>query len=90
MLDYSHPHERIGVVYKGKARLKIGEEGRIVQQGDFYCIPANTTHGDTCLSEDPFVMLDIFSPIRGLYYQTEVIFFEPRLIYIDLIIFSFK
>ena len=62
--DHSHPHEQVGVVYKGKARLKIGEEERIVQQGDFYCIPANTTHGDTCLGEDPFVMLDIFYPVR--------------------------
>ena len=62
--DHFHPHEQIGVVYKGKARLKIGEEERIVQQGDFYCIPANTTHDDKCIGDDPFIMLVIFYPVR--------------------------
>jgi quercetin dioxygenase-like cupin family protein len=62
--EHSHPHEQIGVVYQGKATLRIGEEEQIVQKGDFYCIPANVPHGDTCISDEPFVMLDIFYPIR--------------------------
>lgn len=61
---HSHPHEQIGMVYSGKARLKIGDDERIVQKGDFYCIPANVPHSDTCLGEEPFVMLDIFYPVR--------------------------
>jgi len=55
---------QIGVVYSGKAELRIGDEQRVVQKGDFYCIPANTPHSDTCVGEKPFVMLDIFYPIR--------------------------
>jgi len=61
---HSHPHEQIGMVYSGKGVLRIGEEERIVQQGDFYCIPANVPHSDTCIGDEPFVMLDIFYPIR--------------------------
>ncbi len=61
---HSHPHEQIGMVYAGKARLKIGDEERVAQKGDFYCIPANVPHGDTCLGDQPFVMLDIFHPVR--------------------------
>ncbi len=61
---HSHPHEQIGIVYSGKAILRIGEEERIAQKGDFYCIPANVIHGDTCIGDEPFVMLDIFNPIR--------------------------
>jgi quercetin dioxygenase-like cupin family protein len=61
---HSHPHEQIGMVYSGKALLKIGEEERIVQKGDFYCIPAGVPHSDTCLGDEPFVMLDIFYPVR--------------------------
>ena len=61
---HSHPHEQIGVVYSGKAVLRIGGEERIVKKGDFYCIPANVQHGDTCVGEKPFVMLDIFCPVR--------------------------
>ncbi|MBI5050820.1 MAG: cupin domain-containing protein [Nitrospirae bacterium] len=61
---HSHPHEQIGMVYAGKATLRIGDEERIVQQGDFYCIPANVPHSDTCIGDEPFVMLDVFYPIR--------------------------
>jgi quercetin dioxygenase-like cupin family protein len=35
---HSHPHQQIGLIYAGKAVLRIGEE--------------------------PFVMLDIFYPVR--------------------------
>lgn len=62
--EHSHPHEQVGIVYSGKAALKIGGEERIVQEGDFYCIPANVPHSDTCLGDKPFVMLDIFYPVR--------------------------
>lgn len=61
---HSHPHEQIGMVYAGKAVLRIGREERIAQQGDFYCIPANVPHSDTCIGDEPFVMLDIFYPVR--------------------------
>lgn len=61
---HSHPHEQIGMVYAGCARLRIGDEERVVKQGDFYCIPANVPHGDTCIGEQSFVMLDIFCPVR--------------------------
>lgn len=61
---HSHPQEQIGMVYAGKALLRIGDEERVVQKGDFYCIPANTPHSDTCIGDEPFAMLDIFYPIR--------------------------
>jgi quercetin dioxygenase-like cupin family protein len=61
---HTHPHEQIGMVYAGKAVLRIGDEQRVVEKGDFYCIPAEVPHGDTCLGEEPFVMLDIFYPAR--------------------------
>lgn len=61
---HTHPHEQIGMVYGGRARLKIGDEERVVGKGDFYCIPADVPHSDTCLGDEPFVMLDIFHPVR--------------------------
>ncbi len=61
---HSHPHEQIGMVYAGKAILRIGNEERIVQKGDFYCIPSNIPHSDTCIGDELFVMLDIFYPVR--------------------------
>ncbi len=62
---HSHPHEQIGMVYSGQARLRIGDEEREVGPGDFYCVPAGVPHSDTALSDEPFVMLDIFYPVRG-------------------------
>jgi quercetin dioxygenase-like cupin family protein len=64
VLLHSHKNEQVGVVYAGKARLRIGNEERIVKKGDFYCIPANVPHADTCIGSKPFVMLDIFCPPR--------------------------
>ena len=61
---HTHPHEQIGVVHGGEAMLTIGEEKRHVKKGDFYCIPADVPHGDTTIGDEPFVMLDIFHPVR--------------------------
>ncbi|MFX1426850.1 MAG: cupin domain-containing protein [Promethearchaeota archaeon] len=61
---HSHKHEQIGIVYEGEAKLRIGNEERIVKKGDFYCIPANTPHSDECIGEKPFIMLDVFYPKR--------------------------
>ncbi len=61
---HSHPHEQIGMVYGGQALLRIGGEEQLVRRGDFYCIPAGVPHGDTCIGDEPFVMLDVFYPVR--------------------------
>ena len=66
---HSHPHEQIGMVYSGKAFLKIGDEERIAEKGDFYCIPANVPHSDKCIGDKPFIMLDIFYPLREDFIQ---------------------
>ncbi len=61
---HSHKHEQIGMVYGGQAKLRIGGEERIAKKGDFFQIPSNTPHGDTCIGDKPFIMLDIFCPLR--------------------------
>jgi len=62
--QHSHPHEQVGMVYSGKAKLCIGDEERLVKKGDFYCIPSDVPHSDTCIGDEPFVMLDIYYPVR--------------------------
>lgn len=66
---HSHPHEQTGMIYAGKARLRIGDEERIVQTGDFYSIPPEVPHSDTCIGDEPFVMLDIFCPVREEFIE---------------------
>jgi quercetin dioxygenase-like cupin family protein len=65
---HTHPHEQIGMVHSGRAVLRIGDEERTVQTGDFYCIPGGVQHSDTVLGDEPFVMLDIFYPIREGFF----------------------
>jgi len=62
--EHSHPHEQVGMVLAGKAILRIGDEERVMHKGDFYCIPSNVPHSDTCIGDKPFTMLDIFCPVR--------------------------
>ncbi|HDJ28207.1 MAG TPA: cupin domain-containing protein [Proteobacteria bacterium] len=66
---HSHPHEQVGMVYSGKAKLRIGDEEKVVQKGYFYCIPANIPHSDTCMGSEAFVMLDIFYPVRNDFIE---------------------
>jgi quercetin dioxygenase-like cupin family protein len=66
---HAHPHEQVGVVYSGKAILRIGDEERVVKKGDFYCIPANVPHSDVCIGDKPFIMLDVFYPLREDFIQ---------------------
>lgn len=61
---HSHPHEQPGMVYSGKALLRIGKEERVVSKGDFYRIPSNVPHSDVAIGDEPFIMLDIFYPAR--------------------------
>ena len=61
---HAHPHNQVGMVDAGRALLRIGNEERTVEKGDFYCIPAGVSHGDTRIGDEPLVMLDIFCPVR--------------------------
>ena len=61
---HAHPPEQVGVVYSGKAILRIEDKERLVKKGDVDCIPSNVPHSDTTVGEEPFIMLDIFYPIR--------------------------
>lgn len=75
---HSITHEQIGMVYGGKALLRIGDEKRVVQKGDFYNIPSGISHRDTCLGEESFTMLDIFYPVREDFLQKLKTAAEPK------------
>lgn len=66
---HSHPHEQICIVYSGKGLVRIGNEQKVLQQGDFCYTPGNVPHSDTCIGEEPFVMVEIFYPVRGDFVE---------------------
>jgi quercetin dioxygenase-like cupin family protein len=64
--SHSHPHEQMGIVLSGKFELTIGEESRLLEEGDAYLIPSNVEHSVRVL-ESQACALDIFSPPREDY-----------------------
>jgi quercetin dioxygenase-like cupin family protein len=60
---HAHPHEQIGTVLKGSIELVIGDEKRMVLEGEAYHVPSNVLHGGKC-GESPSEIIEVFSPVR--------------------------
>lgn len=64
--EHAHPHEQMGTVLGGEIELLIGEERRVVREGDAYHIPSGVLHSARA-SDSPARVLDVFSPPREDY-----------------------
>jgi quercetin dioxygenase-like cupin family protein len=60
--EHSHPHEQMGTVLKGTIDLRIGDERKIVYEGDAYQVPSNIVHSGE--SQTPAEVLEVFYPPR--------------------------
>lgn len=59
---HTHIHSQTSYVVSGKFEVTVGDEVKILEEGDgFYAAP-NVKHGCVCLEEG--VLIDVFSPIR--------------------------
>jgi len=65
---HSHPHEQGGMLIKGKLKLTIGEETRLVEPGAMFLIPGGVLHRAIAVG-GPVVVLDVFSPVREDYAE---------------------
>lgn len=65
---HQHPHEQGGVVLKGQLEFTIGDEVRIISEGQMYLIPPNTPHKAIAVN-GPAIAMDVFSPIREDYVE---------------------
>lgn len=63
---HQHPHEQIGYVVRGRMRLVIGDEARVLDAGDAYAIPGGVPHMAEPVDGDCTVV-DIFHPHREEY-----------------------
>jgi quercetin dioxygenase-like cupin family protein len=59
---HAHPHTQVSYVGRGSLRFTVGEETKVVRQGDSILIPPNTIHGVEALEEA--MLVDVFSPAR--------------------------
>ena len=60
---HSHPSTQLVLMVRGRMRLRIGEDERIITPGEFAYVPANVEHSIESL-EDFVQEIDIFYPIR--------------------------
>jgi mannose-6-phosphate isomerase-like protein (cupin superfamily) len=61
---HRHPSAQITYMLKGRMRLSIDGEERVLSPGEFGHVPPNALHGIESLDED-VLALDIFSPPRA-------------------------
>lgn len=63
---HSHPHEQGGLCLEGTMEFTVGEETRVIRQGQGWMIPGGVVHSVRAL-ESGCRALDIFSPPREEY-----------------------
>ena len=63
---HSHPHEQVGSVLAGEFTLTIGDETRLVRQGDIYIVPGSVEHS-VVVGDAAARALEAFSPVREEY-----------------------
>lgn len=56
-------HDQVGYIAKGSFEITVGDETKVVRQGDSYYAPKNMVHGVVALEEDS-VIVDAFTPKR--------------------------
>lgn len=60
---HSHSdHEQVSYIVKGSFEVTLGNEKKVLKQGDSFYAPLNTMHGVLALEDS--VILDVFTPIR--------------------------
>lgn len=63
---HSHPHEQMGILLEGEVEFTIGDETKVLRQGDCWWVPSNVAHSVRNLGK-PSLALDIFYPVREEY-----------------------
>ena len=59
---HSHPHVQASYVASGSFELTIGNEKKILKEGDGYFVPPHVMHGCVCIEAG--MLIDAFSPLR--------------------------
>jgi len=59
---HNHPHVQVCFVRGGAFEVIIGDEKRIIKDGDGFYVPPNVIHGVLCLEAGTLV--DAFAPMR--------------------------
>ena len=61
--SHSHPHVQSSYVASGKFEVSIGDETKVLKEGDGYFVPPDVIHGVVCLEDG--ILIDSFNPARA-------------------------
>ena len=69
---HSHAPEQVYVVVRGRGKMKVGDEERMVVEGDLIHIPSHTLHGIENLSDDVLTYVSAATPAVDweAFYET--------------------
>ena len=59
---HHHLHTQVTYVESGIFEMTIGNETKVIKQGDGFYVPPNAIHGIVCLQ--PGMLIDVFAPLR--------------------------
>jgi quercetin dioxygenase-like cupin family protein len=59
---HHHPHRQVSYVERGAFEVRVGEETKVLREGDCYFVPPDVPHGVTALEEAS--LIDVFAPAR--------------------------
>lgn len=74
---HKHYHSQVTYVASGKFQMTIGDDVRIIEEGDSYYIVPEVLHGCVCL--EPGMLIDVFSPAREDFLGFEMLEKDPTL-----------
>ena len=63
---HSHPHEQMGLLLKGELEFIVGDERKVLREGEMWRIPGGVEH-KVVAGDNPAKALDVFHPIREDY-----------------------
>lgn len=66
---HQHPHVQVSQVHSGIFEAIIGDEKKVLREGDGFYVPANIIHGVVCLQAG--IMIDGFTPQRADFLPVE-------------------
>jgi quercetin dioxygenase-like cupin family protein len=64
---HKHIHDQVGYVVYGSIKLQIGDEEKIVVQGDSYAIIGDTPHSG--IAQEDTLLIEGFTPPREEYLR---------------------
>ena len=70
-LAHSHPHEQMGYIIKGTAKLTAGAEEVLLKTGSSYSLEPNEHHEFEAIGKESLIVLDIFHPPREDYFPSK-------------------